>query len=428
MKKDVVSMGTRIEVTKQLKGAYSRARKQEKSKILDYFCQSTGLSRVTARRYLTSPTLGSKNSERNDRRRSRPSKYSQAAKETLIWLWRIMYMPCGKYLVADLPDWVRSLEAHGELELGRNGWTEEVRKELHSMSAATVDRYLKTERDRLRLKGFGTTKPGVLLRNSITIRKAGDEVSSEPGFFEADTVAHCGPTLKGEFARTLTLTDVATGWIHLEAMRNNAHKHIRAALDSAMNSIPYQVQGLDCDNGSELINYDVVSWAANRDIFFTRARPYRKNDQAHVESKNNHVVRRYGFYYRYDTAQELETLKALWKLVSLKMNYFTATRKPQGWTTDEVGRRKRIYDKPQTPLSRLLQAEVLSQEQTQELIQHRDSINPAELTRDINRLQCILAGLAKEKTERLIEAAEVAEDRRLRKQQGGVRVAMQHGV
>jgi hypothetical protein len=424
MKEEVVSMGTRIEVTKQLKGGYHRARKSEKSRILDHFCQSTGLGRSTARRYLTSPTLGSKNIVRIDRRRSRPSKYSTAAKEKLLWLWRIMCMPCGKYLVADLPFWVASLEAHGELKLHCNGWTEEVREELLSMSAATMDRYLKAERDRLRLKGISTTKPGVLLRNSIQIRKAGDEVSSEPGFFETDTVAHCGPTLKGEFARTLTMTDVAIGWIQLEVMRNNAHKHIRVALDDSMDAIPYQVLGLDCDNGSELVNYDVVSWAADRDIFFTRARPYRKNDQAHVESKNNHVVRRYGFYYRYDTAQERETLAALWELVTLKMNYFTATRKPRGWETDEVGRRKRIYDKPQTPLSRLLQAEILSPEQARKLIEHRDSINPAELTRNINRLQGILTGLAKSKTDLLIEEAEEAKRLRLNKQQGGVRVVV----
>ena len=417
-------MGTRIEVTKQLKGAYERARKSEKTAILDHFCQSTGLSRSTARRYLSSPTLGIKSARRNDRRRSRPSKYSPASKEKLIWLWRIMCMPCGKYLVADLPSWVSSLERHGELVLGENGWSEEVRKELHSMSAATVDRYLKAERDRLRLKGISTTKPGVLLRNSITIRKAGDEMFCEPGFFEADTVAHCGPTLKGEFARTLTLTDVSTGWVHLEVMRNNAHKHIRTALDKAVNTIPYQIQGLDCDNGSELINYNVVEWAAGRDIYFTRARPYKKNDQAHVESKNNHVVRRYGFYYRYDTQEERETLGRLWELVCLKMNYFTATRKPVAWTRDTVGRRKRVYDKPQTPFSRLLQAEVLSHQQRQELMERRDAVNPAELSRDITRLQCILTGLANEKTEHLIARTEEARQRRLKKQRGGVRVVV----
>lgn len=239
MKGNVVSMGTRIEVTKQLKGAYHRARKSKKSRILNHFCQSTGLGRSTARRYLNSPTPDSKNIMRIDRRRSRPSKYSTAAREKLIRLWRIMCMPCGKYLVADLPGRIVSLETHGELVLGQNGWTEEVRKELLSMSAATVDRYLKAERERLRLKGISTTKPGVLLRNSIKIRKAGDEIPAESGFFEVDTVAHCGPTVKGEFARTLTLTDVVTGWVELEAMRNNAHKHIRAALDAAMDSIPY---------------------------------------------------------------------------------------------------------------------------------------------------------------------------------------------
>lgn len=144
------------------------------------------------------------------------------------------------------------------------------------MSAATVDRYLKEERERLRLKGISTSKPGVLLRNSIQIRKAGDEMPPEPGFFEADTVAHCGPTLKGEFARSLVMTDVIVGWIHLEVLRNNAHVHIRNGLDAAIDGIPYQVEGLDCDNGSELINYDVLNWAAGKNIFFTRARPTGK--------------------------------------------------------------------------------------------------------------------------------------------------------
>lgn len=415
-------MATRIEVTKQLKGSYQIGSKKEKGSILDTFCQSTNLGRSTARRYLTSPTLGNKHVPRMDRRRNRATKYSPAAKEKLVWLWRVMYQPCGKYLVADLPQWIASLEAHGELVLNEHGWSEEVKQELLQMSAATVDRYLKEERERLRLKGISTTKPGVLLRNSIQIRKAGDEIPPEPGFFEVDTVAHCGPTLKGEFARSLVMTDVIVGWIHLEVLRNNAHVHIRKGLDAALDAIPYQVEGLDCDNGSELINYDVLNWAAGKNIFFTRARPYRKNDQAHVESKNNHIVRRYAFYFRYDTQEERETLAELWRLVCLKTNYFTATRKPIGWKTDAVGRRKRIYDEPKTPLERLLDAQILSPQQAQELIAYRDSINPAELTRDIVRLQCILSDLAKSKTDDLVLAAELAKEKRLNKQKGGIRI------
>jgi hypothetical protein len=296
------------------------------------------------------------------------------------------------------------------------------------MSAATVDRYLKDERVRMRLKGISATKPGALLRNSIKIRKAGDEMAAEPGFFEVDTVAHCGPTLKGEFARTLTLTDVHLGWIHLEAMRNNAHVHIRTAFDSAFIAIPYQVQGLDCDNGSEFINYDVILWAAQQEIFFTRARPYKKNDQANVESKNNHVVRRYGFYYRYDTQQERETLAALWKLVCLKMNYFTATKKPIGWTSDAAGRRKRVYDKPRTPFERLLDAGVLSSEQIQDLLTLRASLNPAMLSRDILRLQNMLTSLARRKTEQLTDEVEQVKSRRLKAQQAGLTVDPQFSV
>ena len=133
-------MVTRIEVTKQLKEGYHRAKKSEKSAIINNFCQSTGLSRSTARRYLTSPTLGSKSAKRIDRRRSRSSKYSESSKEKLIWLWRIMCMPCGKYLAEDLPDWVASLESHGELVPGQNGWTEEVRKELQALQAQQAAR------------------------------------------------------------------------------------------------------------------------------------------------------------------------------------------------------------------------------------------------------------------------------------------------
>ena len=212
-------------------------------------------------------------------------------------------------------------------------------------------------------------------------------------------MAHCGPSLKGELVRTLTLTDVNTGWIHIEALQNNARVHMLKALDSAIETIPYQVQGLDCDNGSEFINREVINWASSLDVFFTRSRPYKKNDQAHVESKNNHVVRKYGFHYRYDTPKELKVLRKLWKTVCLRMNLFTPTRKPIGWNQDSVGRRKRVYDTPATPLDRLLASGILSRTQIKELQQLRDSTNPAELTRDILRYQAILTDLARTPTE-----------------------------
>ncbi len=186
-------MKARIEITQHLKIAYRRAGKAEKSGILDNFCQSTGLGRSSARRYLTSQSLGVKNVLRMDRRKGRATKYSTAAKEKLVWLWRMMCMPCGKYLAEDRSQWIESLEAHGELVPNRNGWTEAVRKELLTMSAATVDRYLKTERDRLKLNGISATRPGTLLRNAIKIRKAGDEMETEaaPTIIPASFSSRC---------------------------------------------------------------------------------------------------------------------------------------------------------------------------------------------------------------------------------------------
>lgn len=219
-----------------------------------------------------------------------------------------------------------------------------------------------------------------------------------PGFFEGDTVAHCGPTLRGEFARTLNLTDMNIGWVFTPSIRNNAHVHILSGLNAAIGQIPFEVTGLDFDNGSEFINHDVIDWAAGRRIFFTRSRPYKKNDQATIESKNNHLVRRYGFYWRYDTPEALNLLNQLWPLTGDRLNYLTPTKKPAGWTTDTAGRRKRIYDDPATPVDWLLAAGVLSAEQETELRAKRDRLNPADLARRIQTIQDRLTGLAREAT------------------------------
>ena len=250
-------------------------------------------------------------------------------------------------------------------------------------------------------KRFSIVRPGTLLRNSITIRKAGDEVETEPGFFEVDTVAHCGPTLVGEFARSVNYTDMMTGWVFTRAIRNNAAVHVLAAFDTFIEHVPFAVTGIDCDNGSEFINHDLVGWAGQRDVFFTRSRPYKKNDQATIESKNNHLVRRYGFYHRYDTKLELELLNQLWTLVCDRLNFFTPTKKPIGWSTDTVGRRKRLYDKPSSPYQRLLAAGVLNPAQQAELAARKANLRPADMAHRINLIQQELTRLAAGKTRRL---------------------------
>lgn len=397
-------MGSRAEVTTRFAKAYVKAGKADKGTILDQVVAVTGWSRDNARRRLTAAAKQPPGAGRQVAvvvRRQRSPKFSFDARKVLQRVWAASGGQCGKYLAASMGLQLDALERHGELVCGQDRYSPQVRAELLAMSAATIDRYLRPARAKDQVRGVSATRPSPLLRSSVKIRKAGDEAENEPGFFEGDTVAHCGPTLRGEFARTVNLTDVHTGWVFTRTVRNNAHVHILSVLTAAVEQVPFAITGLDFDNGSEFLNTAVISWAGERGIYFTRSRPYKKNDQATIESKNNHLVRRYGFYYRYDTADERAVLNRLWPLVNDRLNYLTPTKKPAGFGTDKAGRRKRIYDAPATPLDRLLAAGVLAPAQQAELLAYRDSLNPARIAREVAELQTRLLVCAKEKTEQL---------------------------
>lgn len=412
-----LSMASRAEITTKFAKAYQQASKRDKGRVLDQVVEVTGWSRDNARRRLTAaakrpPGPGRQVAKRP--RKKRADKFSYDALRMLQVVWAASGGQCGKYLAASMRIQLDALERHGELVLDAAGTSDPdgrysplVRAELLAMSAASIDRYLAPAKAKDAIKGKPTTKPSPLLRSSIKIRKATDEVETEPGFFEGDTVAHCGPSLKGEFARTVNLTDFHTGWTFTRSVRNNAHTHILSVLKAAVDpangtgGIPFAVTGLDFDNGSEFLNHAVVGWAGEAGIYFTRSRPYKKNDQATIESKNGHLVRRYAFYYRYDTTEERAVLNRLWRLVNDRLNYLTPTKKPVGYGSSSDGRRTRLYDKPATPFDRLLAANVLSPAQTAQLTAYRDQLNPAAIGRQIGDLQAVLLKLAAEKTEQL---------------------------
>ena len=397
-------MAARRQVTNKLRGQYGKACKADKTKILDRVVATTGMGRSTARRMLTGPRLVDP-AEQVDRRSLRARGFSDDARALLEHVWALMGMPCGKYLVVMLGLWLPLLEAAGDLD--HPFATEAALVELKKMSAATVDRYLKPARDRMRIKGISTTKPSPLLRNSITIRTSADEAPTAPGVIEADTVAHCGPTLIGEFARTLTMTDLVTGWTENASVRNNAMTWITAGIEELQAWFPFAMAVFDSDCGSEFINHEVAAWLQARDIAQTRSRPYQKNDQAHVESKNHHVVRKHAFYWRYDTPEQVELLNRMWRLVSLRLNFFTPTKKATGYAVGADGRKKRLYDKPATPWQRVLASNILDSQQISETAARIEGINPADLTREINAIQMRLLDLAKPKTEALAAARHI---------------------
>ncbi|WAH98029.1 DDE-type integrase/transposase/recombinase [Arthrobacter sp. MMS18-M83] len=332
-------------------------------------------------------------------RKPRGRSYGYDTLKVLISVWRLAGMPSGKYLAVTMGLWLPKLETFGELDARR--LTPAVRAQLLTVSGATIDRLLKPTKDADRPKGLSATKAGPLLRNSITVRKAGDEHEQAPGFIEADMVVHCGPTLAGEFARTLTATDVFTGWTENVAVRNGAHKWVLEAMDEVVSRLPFPLVGLDTDNGGEFINYALIRWAGERDIYFTRSRPYKSNDNAHVEQKNGDVVRRHAFHYRYDTAAELQLLNALYALVRVRLNLFTATTKATGWRSNKHGKKTRVYDKPRTPYQRVIDSGILTEAKAAELAQLMETTNPADLTRGITKIQTQLIALAAAKTQAL---------------------------
>ena len=245
-------MASRAEITTKYAKAYATASKKDKGRILDQVVEVTGLSRDNARRRLVAaakqpPGSGRQVAERTRKRRA--DTFSYDARKVLQKVWAASGGQCGKYLAASMRTHLDGLERHGELVPGRGRYSASVRAELLAMSAASIDRYLAPAKAKEQLRGQSTTKPSPLLRSSIKIRKAGDEVEQEPGFFEGDTVAHCGPTLKGEFARTVNLTDVRIGWTFTRSARNNAHVHILGTLRAGVDQVPFEVTGLDFDWG-----------------------------------------------------------------------------------------------------------------------------------------------------------------------------------
>jgi hypothetical protein len=319
-------------------------------------------------------------------------------------VWAASGGQCGKYLAESMQLLLDSLESHGELVDGTDRYTPAVREELLAMSAATIDRYLKGARDGDQLRGIATTNPSPLLRSSITIRKAGDEVEAEPGFFEGDTVAHCGPTNKGEFARTVNLTCVHTGWVFTRAIRNNAHIHVLGVLQAAVTEIPFEVVELDFDNSVEFLNHEVIEWAGQRHIYFTRGPALQAERPSHlrVEEQPPRASLRLLLPLRQpDRATGAEPALATGQrpaqLLHPDQEAPRLGRRPQRPTTTDL----RPAADPTGPAPDRRRAVPTQQA---ELVTYRDSLNPVDLAGRIHDEQQMLIKLAKNKTDQLREA------------------------
>ena len=253
------------------------------------------------------------------------------------------------------------------------------------MSAATIDRLLSSAKREYMLKGKSTTKPGTLLKHQIPIRTFADWNEAAPGFLEIDLVAHCGTSLRGEYLNTLTMTDINTSWTICTAFMGKSQCFTVEAIEESKSLFPFPILGIDSDNGAEFINGNLSRYCNENKITFTRSRPYKKNDSAHVEQKNWDIVRKMIGYNRYDTYEQLEILKQIHLLLNYYQNYFQPSQKLVSKTRKGAKVTKQ-YDLAQTPMQRLISQQMTSEQTKQLLTNNYNNLNPAQLLRDINKL------------------------------------------
>lgn len=254
------------------------------------------------------------------------------------------------------------------------------------VSAATVDRLLRSERKKYELKSRARTKPGTLLKHQVPIRTFSEWEEGKPGFLEIDLVGHDGGNAQGEFLYSLNATDVASGWSEAEPVRNRAQVWTFQALEKIRQRLPFKLRGIDSDNDSAFINAHLIRYCQENHLRFTRSRPYKKNDNCYVEQKNYSVIRRLVGYLRYDTEEEQQLLRELYSLARLYYNFFQPNMK----LVSKERRGSRVikrYDLPKTPYQRLLESPEITPEQKNRLRQTYQELNMVKLKTEIERLK-----------------------------------------
>jgi hypothetical protein len=361
----MMSTSTKMDVMNKLRRRYENAGRKHRSLLINQAVDLMGYHRKAAIRALASPPplprLGPSG--------GRPIEYDfSLLSPALRVIWESSDFPCALRLAAMLPEWIAAYESyHRPLK-------EEVRQKLLEASPRTLERLLAPLR--LAAARRSLTRPGTLLRHQIPIRGSVWEENA-PGWLEVDTVALCGGSVAGDFVWMVDGVDYATTWVSARAIWNRGQAATLAALQDIEKRLPFELLGLDSDNGGEFINHHVMAWLQRRErpVYMTRSRPYKKDDNAHVEQKNWTHIRQWFGYERYENPDVVEAINQVvrgpW---SQLLNYFHASLK---LVKKEKG--KRVYDTPQTPLARVLACETIASQTKERLSLEKSALNPFEL-------------------------------------------------
>ena len=358
---------------RRMQGLYREAKgRKARSRLLDQVGETLGRGRRQAKRLMRGkePPI-----ERPFRHRE--PVYPERLIRILEEVWAAAQYLWSVRLKAALPLWMPWIERRWTLNARE-------REQLLAMSPATMDRRLGPHKKRLCRKIYGQTRPGRWLRQTIPIQTESWKVP-EPGWLEVDTVSHSGPNASGLFAATFNQVDLFSGWVEMRAILGKRAEAVVAASDEIRRELPFDLKGMDSDNGDEFINYELDRYCHKNGILRFRSRPYKKDDQAHIEQKNGTHVRRLIGWHRYDTAEAVAAMNDLyrneWRLLA---NLFLPSVK----LTDKIrvgSRIKRVYEDAQTPLDRLLDSGKGDRAKLEGLRRLRAGLDPFEISRTVER-------------------------------------------
>ena len=365
---------------------YREAKREGKRAILNEFCDNTGYNRKYAIRLLNGPPPG--RVRMHPPRPRRAPTYGKEVVSILAAVWEAAGYPWSVRLKALLPLWMPWVRKRFRLSL-------RVEAQLLRISPRQIDRRLAARKQQLQRRIYGRTKPGTLLKHHIPLQ-ADHWQEKVPGFAEVDLVAHCGNSASGDYAYSLNLTDVHTGWTETRAVLGKGHAGVLQALEEIRQALPFPLLGIDSDNGSEFINWPVGRWCAHHHIQFTRSRPYKKDDNAYIEQKNWTHVRKLLGWDRYDTPAAVEAMNDLYREeLRLGLNLYLPSVKLVKKV--RVGSRlRRVYDQARTPLDRVLAWQAEEKEApvqgTEALVERRKKLDPFALAHKIeDKLQQLYA-------------------------------------
>lgn len=358
-----------------LKKRYAQAGKKERTAILDEFVKTSGYHR----KHATALLLGRRVHRTQPAQRPRARRYTDEDWRAVFKLLDLFDHISSKRLRAAMNDNLPQLRRQGFLRVSPASY-----QRLQAISPSTIDRIRATRRQAgQRRKGL--TKPGTLLKQQIPIRTFAEWDDAVPGFVEMDLVDHSGGSNSGDFAYTLNVTDVRTGWTEMRAVPNKAQVHVFAALALIRQRLPVLLRGVDSDNGSEFINDQLLRYCEQERITFTRGRVGRKNDNPFVEQKNWSVVRRLVGYRRYEAKRHVDLLNRLYHVYSLYHNFFLPVVKLQA--KKRIGSRlQRTFDQPATPYARLLASPSVSEADKDKLRATRAKLDVVQLKYEIDEL------------------------------------------